>query len=70
MIGASLTGYRIYQQYWLKTGTSYQTGFDRILIHRKPIENLTSERYIDFSVPLNVEKMGATGVRTLAFEEK
>ena len=52
------------------TGTSYETGFDRILIHRKLIENLTSERYIDFGVPLNVEKMGATGVRALAFEEK
>ena len=42
----------------------------RILIHRKSIENLTSERYIYFGVPLNLEKMDATWVRALAFEEK
>jgi kynurenine formamidase len=34
------------------------------------IEKLTSERCIYFGVPLNVEKMDATWVRALAFEEK
>ena len=37
------------------------------LVH---IESLTSERCIYFGVPLNVEKMDATWVRALAFEEK
>ena len=43
---------------------------NRILIHSKPIENLTSEQYINFGVPLNVEKMSETGVRALVIEEK